>query len=193
MSLSRTYRFLRFIGLNFSEREYGDVSIFQVIKKTFQRLKNSFLLQHGLHLFFLSPINARLVRPKVWRWIGCEVGKDVYIGTQVLPDGSNPSLITIEDNVHIANRCIILCHQRDLSNYYVGSDYSKLPYNRERVHLKKGCLIATNSMIMPGVTIGEGAIVGAYSLVTKDVPPWTIAMGRPAKVVRKIEEKPANN
>ena len=39
---------------------------------------------------------------------------------------------------------------------------------------------------MPGVTIGDGAIIGAYSLVTKDIPSWTIAVGRPAKVVKEI-------
>ena len=39
---------------------------------------------------------------------------------------------------------------------------------------------------MPGVTIGDGAIVGAGSLVTKDIPAWTIAIGRPAKVVKQI-------
>ena len=42
---------------------------------------------------------------------------------------------------------------------------------------------------MPGVTIGEGAIVGAGSLVTKDVPAWTIATGRPAKVVKEIPKR----
>ena len=44
---------------------------------------------------------------------------------------------------------------------------------------------------MPGVTIGEGAIVGAGSLVTKDIPAWTIAIGRPAKVVKEIPERSA--
>ena len=42
---------------------------------------------------------------------------------------------------------------------------------------------------MPGVTVGEGAIVGAGSLVTKDVPAWTIATGRPAKVVKEIPKR----
>ena len=45
------------------------------------------------------------------------------------------------------------------------------------------------SFIMPGVTIGEGAIVGAGSLVTKDIPAWTIATGRPAKVVKEIPHR----
>ena len=42
---------------------------------------------------------------------------------------------------------------------------------------------------MPGVTIGEGAIIGAGSLVTKDVPDWTIAVGSPCKVVKELEER----
>jgi acetyltransferase-like isoleucine patch superfamily enzyme len=45
---------------------------------------------------------------------------------------------------------------------------------------------------MPGVTIGEGAIIGAGSLVTKDIPAWTIATGRPAKVVKEIPERSAS-
>lgn len=50
-------------------------------------------------------------------------------------------------------------------------------------------MIGMESLIMPGVTIGDGAIVGAYSLVTKDIPAWTIATGRPAKVVKEIPER----
>ena len=45
------------------------------------------------------------------------------------------------------------------------------------------------TMVMPGVTIGDGAIIGAYSLVTKDIPAWTIATGRPAKVVKEIPNR----
>ncbi len=46
---------------------------------------------------------------------------------------------------------------------------------------------------MPGVTVGEGAIVGAYSLVTKDIPDWCVAVGRPAKVIRQIPERKSNS
>ncbi|UJH91318.1 hypothetical protein LZ575_00495 [Antarcticibacterium sp. 1MA-6-2] len=42
---------------------------------------------------------------------------------------------------------------------------------------------------MPGVTIGEGAIIGAGSLVIKDIPAWTIAVGNPAKVVKELTER----
>jgi acetyltransferase-like isoleucine patch superfamily enzyme len=48
--------------------------------------------------------------------------------------------------------------------------------------------IGFNSIILKGVTIGEGAVVGAGSVVTKDVPPWTIVAGNPARVIREIPE-----
>ncbi len=60
---------------------------------------------------------------------------------------------------------------------------------KNKIFLKKGCLIGMGSMILPGVTIGEGAIVGAGSLVTKDIPAWTIVAGRPAKVIKEIPRR----
>ena len=55
---------------------------------------------------------------------------------------------------------------------------------RSFVHIKKHAIIGANSVILPGVTIGEGAVVGANSLVTKDCKPWTIYVGSPAKPFR---------
>ena len=104
-------------------------------------------------------------------------------------DLNHADMITSEDHVHIASGTRLLCHQRILSDYCVGDDYAKLGYHIRPIILKKGCLVGMESFVMPGVTIGEGAIVGAGSLVTKDVPAWTIATGRPAKVVKYISER----
>jgi len=53
--------------------------------------------------------------------------------------------------------------------------------------VRQGASIGSNATILCGVTIGEGAIVGAGSVVTHDVPAWTIVAGNPARIIRKIE------
>ena len=53
----------------------------------------------------------------------------------------------------------------------------------------KGCLIGMGSIILPGVVVGEGSIIAAGSLVTKDIPSWTIAAGRFIKVIKNIQRK----
>lgn len=187
--LSLTYKMLRFIGLNFPEETYGNVSIFKVLKRLLKTFKDAFLMKYLMNSVLLSPLNPRMIRPIILRWVGCKVGKDVFIGADVFIDSGHAELILIEDHVHIAGRCMLLCHKRNLSNYCIGDDYAKVQYMTEKIHLKKGCAIGTNTLIMPGVTIGEGSIVGAYSLVTKDVPSWTISLGRPAVVVKHIPER----
>ncbi|MEE4001064.1 acyltransferase [Tenacibaculum sp. FZY0031] len=186
---SKTYKLLKKLGFNYSETQYGNISIIQVFKKVLITLRNSILLNWFMDSALLSPILPRFLRPRILKIIGCEIGKGVFIGANVTIDSGYADKIIMEENVHVAGHSIILCHQRNLKEYFRGGDYSKLAYNIEKVHLKRGCLIGTKSMIMPGVTVGEGAIVGAYSLVTKDIPEWTIATGRPAKVVKLIPKK----
>ncbi len=187
--LSLTYRLLKKMGFNYSEAEYGQVSVMKVLAKSLFTLKNAFLLKYVMNWVILSPIAPRKLRPGIWRIVGCKVGKDVFIGTNVSFDTGHAELIELEEHAHIAGHSILLCHQRNLSDYCVGDDYAKLPYKTGKIILKKGCLVGTHTLIMPGVTVGEGAIVGAYSLVTKDIPAWTIAVGRPAKVVKIIPER----
>jgi len=55
---------------------------------------------------------------------------------------------------------------------------------RSFVHIKKHAIVGANTVILPGVTIGEGAAVGANSLITKDCKPWTIYVGSPARALR---------
>lgn len=191
-NLSFTFRFLRFIGLNYSEEEYGMVSLSQLIIKIYKTYRNGFLLTFFMDSWLFSPIAPRKLRPWVLHKIGCKVGKGVFIGDHVIIDSGYANLITIEDHAHIAGGCRLLCHQRDLTNYAVGDDYSKLGYRIGRIHICKGVLIGMETLIMPGVTIEEGAIVGAGSLVTKNIPAWTISTGRPARVVKYIPQKIEN-
>ncbi len=183
--LSLTYRFLRFLGFNYSKEEYGDVSLAKVFKKFFGNIYSK-RLEKMMDWPILHPVNPRKVRPILMRMMGCKVGKECFIGDYVRVDIGHADMITLEDHVSIAAGVRLLCHQRDFSNYSVGDDYMNLGYIVKPIVLKKGCLIGMESFVMPGVTIGEGAIVGAGSLVTKDIPAWSIATGRPAKVVKQI-------
>ena len=83
--LSLTYRFLRFIGLNYSEEEYGDVSLFKVIGKFFGNMYHALLLSMMNWVIF-EPINPRMLRPFLLRRLGCKVGKGVFIGDHVVVD-----------------------------------------------------------------------------------------------------------
>jgi acetyltransferase-like isoleucine patch superfamily enzyme len=81
--------------------------------------------------------------------------------------------VTVEDQVQIGSHCSI---------YSV----STIDGKEGPVVLKKGCRIGTHSTVMPGVTVGENAVVGAHSFVTRDVPSDAVAVGVPAKVIKKV-------
>lgn len=187
--LSKTYRFLRAVGLNYPEDEYGNVTILQLIKKVNKTFLDSFLLSCVMNNWLLSPLLPRKIRPWVLRKIGCKVGKDTFIGSQLWIDSGHADLITIEDHVYVTGRTVLLCHKKNLHNYCQGDDYNMLPYRAGKIHLKRGCSTGTGTIIMPGVTIGEGSIIGAGSLVTKDIPDWSIAIGSPAKVIKQIPRR----
>ena len=78
--LSLTYRFLRKMGLHYSEEEYGQVTVGQLLKRVHKTFRDSFLLSWVMNNWLLSPLLPRKVRPWVLRKIGCKVGKDVFVG-----------------------------------------------------------------------------------------------------------------
>lgn len=186
--LSLTYRLLKGLGFNYSEEEYGQVSLWRVLCKFFGNIYRK-LLSNMMDWAILEPFNPRKLRPALMRNIGCKVGKGCFIGDHIHLDLGHADMIVLEDGVSIAGGTRLLCHQRDFSDYCVGDDYNKLGYTIKPIVLKKGCLVGMESFVMPGVTIGEGAIIGANSLVTKDIPAWTIATGAPAKVVKTIPKR----
>jgi len=186
---SFTYRMLRAIGLYYSEEEYGQVTFGFFIKKVYRTYRNAFISRFLMDSFLMCPINVRKWNPWLVKCMGVHIGKNVAIGDHVRIDSGHADMIYIEDYVQLTGGCRILAHKRDLSDYHVGDNAADFGYKVLPVRLCKGCQIGMESMIMPGVTVGEGAIVGAGSLVSKDIPAWTIAVGRPAKVVKEIPHR----
>lgn len=136
----------------------------------------------------LNRISMRL-RPWLWKITGVNINGKVNIAYDVYYDVDSAKMITIEEGAWIAPCVKLLCHRRDMSSYFVGDDYNKLSYLFGEIVLKKGCSIGLGSIIMPGVTIGEGAMIGAGSIVTKSIPDWSIAVGNPAKVIKQIPRR----
>lgn len=125
-------------------------------------------------------------RQKYWKKCGVNALGKFNVGADVYFDAQNAHYLTIEEDVWIAARSLILMHKRDLSDYYKGERYRDQPSTARPVKICKGAVVGMASIVMPGVTIGEGAIIGAGSLVSKDIPAWTFAVGRPAKVVKEL-------
>ena len=111
-----------------------------------------------------------------WRSLGAAIGKNIFIGFDVVIDEGFAEFLTIEDNVVIAARTFIILHDSALNN--ISGD----PIRVGKVTLKEQAYIGANVTILPGVTIGSKAIVGAGSVVTRDVPDGMVAVGNPAAV-----------
>ena len=188
MSKSITYRFISKLGINLSSGEYENITLIGAIRRGLSGYFKTILLKYCMYSVLLSPLNYRLIRPYLWKKMGCKVGKKVFIGYGVWFDFNYAHLIEIGDNVHITNMCLLLCHQRDIDQYVVGDDSSTLPYKKDKIIIEDGVMIGMNTTIMPGVRIGKGSIIGAKSLVVEDIPSWAIAAGNPAKIIKSIED-----
>ena len=109
------------------------------------------------------------------------VGEQVYISRHAYIDWYYAAHITIEDHVVLAPRCAILAH--DASSAMSTGLTWVAP-----VHLKRYSYIGWGAIVLPGVTVGERAIVGAGAVVTCDVPDGAIVGGVPARVIGAVDE-----
>jgi len=133
---------------------------------------------------------------------GCTVGDDVKIGAFVeiqknASVGNNCKIsshtficegVTIEDAVFIGHSVTFIndMYPRATAN---GALQTEADWKVDKTVVKKGASIGSGCTILANVTIGEGAIIGAGSVVTKDVPPNAIVAGNPAKFLRFITEE----
>jgi len=122
-------------------------------------------------------------RVKFHRMRGIKIGHDVYIGYSVIFDRIHPEQITIGDYVEIGDRCIISAHSR--GTLLLRDRY---PRTVQPVIIRRGAWIAPGCIILQGVEIGEKAVIGTGAVVNKSIPSNCVAVGVPAKVIKKFEE-----
>lgn len=170
-------------------QKHGDITFWGFICFAIGTVIKRALFAYAYKGYFLEPLNKKFIRPAIWRFCGCDLGRNVHIGHMVRMDFGNPQRIHIDDDVILSNGVTILCHKRDVSQYYKGESALNMPFLYEDVFIGKGCQLGLNVTIMPGVHIGDGAIIGTGALVTKDIPAWSVAVGFPAKVIKTIEPR----
>lgn len=111
-----------------------------------------------------------------------------YIQTDASDDGAD---ITIEDDVMLGPGVHIYTNNHTFSNLnksFIDQGYDEV----KEVILKKGCWIGANTIILAGVVIGENSVIGAGSIVTKSIPSYVVAVGSPAKVIKKLNKNDKN-
>ena len=135
---------------------------------------------------------------------GCEIGDETKIGAFVeiqknakigrrCKISSHTFIcegVTIEDNVFVGHGVMFTNDTYPRSTNSDGSLQNEADWKVERTIVKRGASIGTGATILPNTCIGENAIVGAGSVVTKDVPANAIIAGNPAKVLRCLEPTP---
>lgn len=135
-------------------------------------------------LAWLAPVYQ--FRSSVYRKCGVKVGKNVYIGFLVIMDGEYPEYIQIGDEASIGPGVTIMAHS-SASPYH--SRFKIFYKGPQQVNIKRGVWLAAGSIILPGVTIGEGSIVAAGSVVSRDVPPYTLVGGNPARAIKQLKKR----
>jgi acetyltransferase-like isoleucine patch superfamily enzyme len=134
---------------------------------------------------------------------GCEIGDGSKIGAFVEIQknafvGRNCKVsshtfvcegVTLEDNVFVGHGVTFINDSYPRSTNGDGSMQTEADWKVETTRVKKGASIGSGSTILSKVTVGENAIVGAGSVVTKDVPAYAIVAGNPAKVLRYVESR----
>jgi UDP-2-acetamido-3-amino-2,3-dideoxy-glucuronate N-acetyltransferase len=132
---------------------------------------------------------------------GCEIGDDsrigafveiqkgAYIGKRVKVSSHTFICegVTIEDEVFIGHGVMFINDKYPHATNADGSSQTEEDWKVVTTLVKRRASIGSNATLLCGVTVGEGAVIGAGSVVTKDVPAYSIVAGNPARIIRKIQ------
>ena len=137
---------------------------------------------------------------------GCEIGDETKVGTFVeiqkgVRIGKRVKIsshtficegVTVEDYVFIGHGVMFINDRYPRAANPDGSLQTEADWQVVPTIIRRGASIGSNATILCGVTVGEGAIVGAGSVVTRDVAPFTVVAGNPARALRSLEQVQAN-
>jgi acetyltransferase-like isoleucine patch superfamily enzyme len=136
-----------------------------------------------------------------------ELGAGTYINTRSIITAANGGSIEVDANttigsftsvssfskIKIGKDCLIASHCSIYAQNHVFADPTiairKQRYTLEGIIIEDDCWLGSGVRVLDGVTIGKGSVIGAGAVVTRDIPPYSIAVGVPAKVIRQRTEQ----
>ena len=141
------------------------------------------LINNSRHLLArIMPLNG--LRISLHRARGVTIGKNTTLGPFVFIDEVWPDYVYVEDYAAVVYGSTIIAHTK--APFFQRKNYDSFV---EPVVIKKGAWVGARSIILPGVTVGEGSVVTAGSVVSRDVPPYTVVAGNPARPVSKLKNR----
>ncbi len=156
-------------GTNSLWQIYRTVSFFKVVK-------NFTVIQIGRY--------TPSVRLKAWLYrtfLHMKIGETTALAVMVMPDIMFPEMISIGKNSIIGYNTTLLAHEYLIDEYRLGE-----------IKIGDRVMIGANSTILPGVTIGDEAVISAATLVNRDVPAGAMVGGNPMQLIRLREEEPVD-
>lgn len=141
----------------------------------------------GWLLDIAASVKARVEamrRERRWaklRALGMHIGEDVWLPDSTFIDTGHCFLIRIEDHCGFGDGCAVLAHDAQMDEFL---DAARIG----RVVIRESCHIGAHSVVLAGVEIGPRTIVGANSVVATDLPPDTVCVGSPARVVATLDD-----
>jgi maltose O-acetyltransferase len=130
--------------------------------------------------------SARIVSSATIVSRNLSIGEDTFIGHQAFIGGHAHFKITIGSNVDIAPRVVVISGSHEID--MLGAHSAGRGKGGE-INIQDGVWIGANSTILPGVTIGRKAVIGAGSVVVSDIPAFTIAVGNPCRPIKRWDPK----
>lgn len=122
---------------------------------------------------------SRFKRASLYRWLGVDIEPGVVRLGTIRMDTLHPEDVHIGAGTAIANGCVLLTH------FFNPAILSEHAFNRGKLYIGRKCYIGSNVIFSKSVSVGDGAVIGAGSVVTKDIPPYEIWAGVPAKFIKK--------
>ncbi len=155
----------------------------------YQRIADDVVLEEGARVFaFVNLYGCRIgAGSKVGSFVEIQKGARIGANCKVSSHSFICEGVTIEDEVFVGHNVNFINDKYPRSANADGSLQTEEDWSCVPTTVKRRASIGTGSTILCGVTIGEGAIVGAGSVVTKDVPAGTVVAGVPARVIRQLE------